>query len=116
MIRGSCPNARSSLLTKCALRQASMPTIHGVSFSKTSLRPSRLILLFALPASKASPEGKQPVHPITGPAARLFDYLVGAGQERGRDRQPEPLRSLEIDDQLEFGRLLDRQVGGPGTL
>src|SRR5918996_597316 len=25
-----------------------------------------LLLLFALPASKASPEGKQPVHPITG--------------------------------------------------
>ena len=29
-----------------------------------------------------------------------------------RDRQTERLGGLEIDDQLEFGRLLRRQVGG----
>jgi hypothetical protein len=45
MIRGLCPNARSSLLTKCALKQASMPTMHGGSFSNASLRPNRLIFL-----------------------------------------------------------------------
>jgi hypothetical protein len=38
-------NARSSLLTKCALKQASMPTLHGGSFSNASLRPDRLIFL-----------------------------------------------------------------------
>src|SRR5262249_23275570 len=30
---------------------------------------------------------------------------------RAWDREPERLGSLEIDDQLEFGRLLDRQIG-----
>jgi hypothetical protein len=42
--------------------------------------------------------------------AHLFDYLVGAHQERGWHRQPEYLRGFEIDDQLDFNRLLDRQV------
>src|SRR5262245_14174111 len=40
----------------------------------------------------------------------LFDDLVGPGQHRLRDRQAEALRRLEIDDQLEFGRLLDGEV------
>src|SRR5436190_696076 len=43
MIRGWCPKARRALLTKCALKQASMPTMHGGSFSNASLRPNRLI-------------------------------------------------------------------------
>jgi hypothetical protein len=29
-------SARSTRLMKCALKQASMPTMHGVGFSKTS--------------------------------------------------------------------------------
>ena len=45
------------------------------------------------------------------PAASL-DHLVGAGEERGRDREAEGLRGLEIDHQLELGRLLHGQIGG----
>jgi hypothetical protein len=45
----------------------------------------------------------------------LFDHLVGCLQEWLRDGEAKRLRSLEIDDQLEFGRLLDRQVTGLGT-
>src|ERR1700730_2696722 len=41
-----------------------------------------------------------------------FDHLVGAGEDRGRDREAELLRGLEIDDQLEPRRLFDRQIGG----
>jgi hypothetical protein len=44
-----------------------------------------------------------------------LDDLVGAGEDRRRDRQPERLRGVEIDDQLEGGRLLDRQVGRLGA-
>ncbi len=35
-----------------------------------------------------------------------FDHLVGAGEDRLRHGQAERLGGLEIDDQLEFGRLL----------
>jgi len=33
-----------------------------------------------------------------------------------RHGEAEHLGGLQIDDQLEFGRLLDRQIGGLGTL
>ena len=42
----------------------------------------------------------------------LLDDLVCADEHRLRDREPECLRRLEVDDQLELGRLLDGKVGG----
>src|SRR5215468_11377632 len=41
-----------------------------------------------------------------------FDHLVGAGEQRWRHRQAENPRGLIVDDQLELGRLRDRQVAG----
>lgn len=40
----------------------------------------------------------------------LFDHLISAGKQRRRDGQPQRLRGLEVDDQLELDRLLDRKV------
>src|SRR5262245_37407452 len=40
----------------------------------------------------------------------LFDHLVGAQHEAGRDLMADRLRGLEIDDQLEPRRLLDWQI------
>ena len=42
----------------------------------------------------------------------LFDYLVGAGEQRRRHRDTKRLRSLQIYHQLVLGRRLHRQVGG----
>src|SRR3712207_2774486 len=39
-----------------------------------------------------------------------FDHLIGAGEQRGRDRQAERFGSLEIDRDAEPCRLLERQV------
>src|SRR4051794_23740390 len=45
-----------------------------------------------------------------------FDHLVGAGEQRCRDREAERLSGLEIDHQFEFGWLQDGQVPGILTL
>jgi serine/threonine protein phosphatase PrpC len=40
-----------------------------------------------------------------------FDHLVGNSEQRRRDRDTEPVCRLEVDDHLELGRLLDRDIG-----
>lgn len=40
-----------------------------------------------------------------------FDHLIGGGKHHRRDGDAERLRGLQIDDKLEFGGLLHRQVG-----
>jgi len=40
-----------------------------------------------------------------------FDHLVGNSEQRRRDRDTEPVCGLEVDDRLELGRLLDRDIG-----
>jgi hypothetical protein len=46
----------------------------------------------------------------------LFDHLVGDSQQRRRHGQPERIRRFQIEDQLEFRRLLHRQFGRIGAL
>src|SRR4051794_13870540 len=47
--------------------------------------------------------------PLEPPDASFYD-LIGAGEERLRHGEAERLRSLQVDHQLELGRLLDRQI------
>ena len=42
--------------------------------------------------------------------AGSFDHLVGAGKQRRRDVEAERLGGVEVDEQLDFRGLLDRQV------
>jgi hypothetical protein len=46
----------------------------------------------------------------------LFDHVVGASEQRWGHLEAERLGRLEIDDQLEFGRLLHRQICGSRAL
>jgi len=41
-------------------------------------------------------------------AASLFDHLISAGEQRGWHLETERLRGLEVDHQLELGRVYDR--------
>src|SRR5437016_12019657 len=51
----------------------------------------------------------------TGPVSSL-DYSIGASQHRGWNGDPECSRRVRINDKLERGRLLDRQIAWIGTL
>jgi hypothetical protein len=42
----------------------------------------------------------------------LFDHLVGRGQQTRRHFKAERPGRLQVDDELEFGRLQDRQIRG----
>ena len=50
------------------------------------------------------------------PLAASLDDLVGARQDRGRDRQPECGRCLQVDSKLVMGRLFDRQIARCGAV
>jgi len=46
----------------------------------------------------------------------LLDHLVGEREKLIRNGHTKLLRGLDVDDQVEFGRLHDRQVAGPFSL
>ena len=47
-----------------------------------------------------------PITPI------IFDQLVSGGEQRQWYCKAECLRGIDVDDKLEFGWLLDREIGG----
>jgi hypothetical protein len=49
------------------------------------------------------------------PILRALDHFVGAHEKRFRDRESECFRGGEVDDQIEPGGLLNRDVGRPGA-
>ena len=50
--------------------------------------------------------------PAPQQTASLFDQFVGAAEKRQRHGKAERLGGLEIDDQLDVGGLLHRQIRG----
>src|SRR5205807_342167 len=48
--------------------------------------------------------------------AHSLDHLIGGGEQRRRHGETQRPRGLEIDGEIEFGRLLDRELGHLGAL
>ena len=46
----------------------------------------------------------------------LFNYLVGAGEDQRRDSGAERPGGLEVDDEFECGRLLNRKISRLSSL
>jgi hypothetical protein len=64
-----------------------------------------------MPARRSEPRQQVPEL-----RAASFDYLIGAGKYRLRNDEAEGLGSVKVDHQLEFGRLMDRQIGWLGAV
>src|SRR5215468_4049917 len=52
---------------------------------------------------------------LSGHSLALLDDLVCPREDRGRHREAKVFRGLEVDDEIELHRLLDRQIAGLGT-
>src|SRR5262249_31478820 len=78
----------------------------------SSLMNSRLLLRNSI--KKIPVESMSAVSSIRVRSAHgnSFDHLVDAGDQRQRNGKAEGLGSFQVDDQLDFGGLLDRQIGG----
>src|SRR5262245_2073900 len=87
----------------------------------TQSKPERLRIrqmLSALPPKAVPPDLRNTpaasswrTPPSRPRAVSLFDHLVGKREHLVRNIDAERIRGLEVDHQLEFGRLHDRQVG-----
>ena len=98
--------------------RVNLPAIwRGQSDAMGHLRPMQLIL----------PTSSCPLHPKSDRNAalplmsakchyatlpRLFDHFVGEHKQVMRNGEAECLGRLQVDDEIEFGRLLDGNVGG----
>src|SRR6516165_7548990 len=89
------------------------PTPHAIAvYASSPLSP--VATQHSLPSGRYSLLGPD-FHRLDRTSLRLahsFDHLVGQREQRWRNFQPERPGSLEIDDELELGRLHHRQLAG----
>src|SRR5262252_2808447 len=89
------------------------PTPHAIAvYASQPLSPAAT--QHSLPSGRYSLLGPD-LHRLDRTSFRLahsLDHVIGAGEERRRDVKAERLRRYQINRQLEFGRLLDWEVGG----
>src|SRR6516162_1998246 len=88
------------------------PTPHAIAvYASSPLSP--VATQHSLPSGRYSLLGPD-FHRLDRTSLRLahsFDHLVGNSEQRVRNGSAECPGSVEVDDEFEFGRLLDRHVG-----
>src|SRR5262245_51190498 len=93
------------------------PTPHAIAvYASRPLSP--VAAQHSLPSGRYSLLGPD-FHRLDRTSLRLahsFNQLVGAADQRQRNGKAEGLGSLQVDDQLDFGGLLYRQIGRLLTL
>jgi hypothetical protein len=96
---------------------AVVPGVRNAGLAKGLAERDRAILIgqalrvaeYSITSSALAMVSRQTLGPpLEGVPADSFKYLGSAGEERRRDRHAERLRSLEVDNQLVFGRRLYR--------
>jgi hypothetical protein len=108
----------------CSLGQTG-PTFTTIAFDDSSLR--WLEINTSLPTSKGLPSSlvqlrsavwtgvTRDTMPLpdsrSAATASLFDHLVSAAEQRDRESDAERVGGFEVDDQLNFTYLLNRQIG-----
>ena len=81
----------------------------GTTYYRCSRLPLMLQLRTFACAAKSDAMGQQET---SRNAVKLVDRLVGEREQVRRYGDAERLGSREIDNELEFGRLLDRDIAG----
>src|SRR5215472_9144959 len=96
----------------------SVAALSGGTASPTSLgsRPATILILFPCWPAGTCDRALSQNTTQWQPRADSFNHLSGERAQRKRDRNPERLRGLEVDDQVELSRLLHRQLSRLLTL
>ena len=93
-----------------------MPFTNGVGpFPQLGLRQILPILLGCQPASRLIGMNDSRMR-LGFVHDRLLDHLIRPRQQRRRDGEAEGLRGLQVDDEVEFRRLLNRKIARLGAL
>src|SRR5215470_17216550 len=84
---------------------------HPPRWCDSDRRSAELVIVLAHEAAiiRAKLPIPLPVMPLIGAAS--FDHLVGDGEYIGRNFEAERLSGFEVEDQLELGGLLHREIG-----
>jgi hypothetical protein len=110
-VRASCPKSRSAPSSNphSALAASQCPTARDFvpwRFLDASQLSARVFRDCRRPKTCTLADS------CTAATGSLFDQLVSACEQRRRHRNPKRLCGRNIDDEIELGRLLDRDLSG----
>src|SRR5258708_384345 len=113
-LRCACCDPRSSPTLQSAAKRR-QGKFHFVGSQRCPSAPR--LCGFCLPAARRRRAAKLPRRQVQQETpAGSFDHLVSGGQQRRRNFQAKRFRGLEVDCEVEFGRLLEREFGGIGAV